>query len=78
MENIDLSAPRSALYSGTTGLTPGGFKTITGYGGNMRLAMPRSSVFHTFARRVGSAEPHGIDEAHNLPGGCERFYTRRL
>ena len=24
-----------------------------------------------FAERVGSAEPYGIDEAHDLLGGCE-------
>jgi len=31
-----------------------------------------------FAARVGSTEPYGIDEAHDLFGGCGRFYTRRL
>lgn len=78
VNHIDLSAPKSALCSGTTSLTLLGFKTIMAWLGNICVDVPPGQVFHTFAARVGSAEPYGIDEAHYLPGGCERFYTRRL
>jgi hypothetical protein len=76
--NIDLSAPVTALCSGTTSLTLLGFKTIMGSFENICVGVPPGRVFHTFAARVGSAEPYGIDEAHYLSGACERFYTRRL
>jgi hypothetical protein len=44
VQNIDLSAPRSALYSGITGLTPSGFKTIAAAIGNIRFGQASQTV----------------------------------
>lgn len=59
-----------------TGVRPGlagSSMTATGRVALRARPLPPAALFHTFAERVGSSEPYGIDEAHDLSGGCGRF-----